>query len=99
MIQESKQTREEKEKMYNKFTKKELINMIISANNFIEMLKPEISTGSWAYKDDTKVPYHTICSCNPVNGGSGVCGCTMANELVDRIGLKSNMKTTIKTNV
>lgn len=30
-----------------------------------------------------KVPYHTICSCNPINGGSGICGCTMANTLVD----------------
>jgi len=29
-----------------------------------------------------KVPYHTICSCNPSHGGSGICGCTMANELV-----------------
>lgn len=30
-----------------------------------------------------KVPYHEICSCNPLNGGSGVCGCVLANELVD----------------
>jgi len=30
-----------------------------------------------------KVPYHTICSCNPANGGSGICGCTMSNRLVD----------------
>ena len=22
------------------------------------------------------------CSCNPVNGGSGVCGCTIANKFV-----------------
>ena len=32
-----------------------------------------------------KVPYHTICSCNPQNGGSGICGCTMVNKLVDRV--------------
>lgn len=30
-----------------------------------------------------KVPYHTICSCNPANGGNGVCGCIMGNQLVD----------------
>lgn len=30
-----------------------------------------------------KVPYHTLCSCNPANGGSGICGCTMANTMVD----------------
>ena len=30
-----------------------------------------------------KVPYNTICSCNPSNGGSGMCGCTMGNQMVD----------------
>jgi hypothetical protein len=30
-----------------------------------------------------KVPYSTICFCNPANGGSGICGCTMGNRLVD----------------
>ena len=29
-----------------------------------------------------KVPYSTICSCNPANGGSGICGCVMPNQLV-----------------
>lgn len=29
-----------------------------------------------------KVPYHTICGCNPANGGNGICGCTIANKLV-----------------
>jgi len=31
-----------------------------------------------------KVPYNTNCKCNPTNGGSGICGCTMGNELVDK---------------
>jgi hypothetical protein len=31
---------------------------------------------------DGKVPYWTKCSCNPSNGGSGICGCTMANKWV-----------------
>jgi hypothetical protein len=30
------------------------------------------------------VPYGTLCGCNPANGGNGICGCTMANELVPR---------------
>jgi hypothetical protein len=28
------------------------------------------------------VPYSSICSCNPMNGGSGVCGCTMGGTMV-----------------
>jgi hypothetical protein len=31
-----------------------------------------------------KVPYSMVCPCNPTNGGSGVCGCTMANTMVNR---------------
>lgn len=30
-----------------------------------------------------KVPFHTICSCNPANGGSGICGCVIGNKMVD----------------
>jgi hypothetical protein len=33
--------------------------------------------------DINKVPYSTICSCHPANGGSGICGCIMGNQLVD----------------
>jgi len=29
-----------------------------------------------------EVPYSTICPCNPANGGSGICGCTMGNQMV-----------------
>jgi len=29
-----------------------------------------------------EVPYHSICSCNPKNGGSGMCGCIMGNKMV-----------------
>lgn len=36
--------------------------------------------------DNDLVPYHTICGCNPANGGSGICGCTMANTLVKKSG-------------
>lgn len=29
-----------------------------------------------------EVPYGDICSCNPKNGGSGICGCIMGNTMV-----------------
>ena len=29
-----------------------------------------------------EVPYGELCSCNPKNGGSGICGCIMGNKLV-----------------
>jgi len=44
-----------------------------------------------------KVPYGTLCSCNPANGGSGICGCVMANQLVDPdLWGKTNFDTTTK---
>jgi hypothetical protein len=45
-----------------------------------------------------KVPYHTICSCNPANGGSGICGCVMGNKLVDP-GFRSNTRQSIFTHI
>ena len=33
------------------------------------------------YEPD-EVPYSSICSCHPKNGGSGICGCTMGNKMV-----------------
>ena len=29
-----------------------------------------------------EVPHWSICSCSPTNGGSGICGCIMANTMV-----------------
>jgi hypothetical protein len=31
-----------------------------------------------------KVPYNSICGCNPANGGDGICGCIMGNQLVTK---------------
>ena len=74
MLQILETTKEEKIKMYNKLSKKELIEMLIEANRHLNNRQPTIN-----YPD--QVPYHTICqSCK--NGG--VCGCTMANQMVDR---------------
>jgi hypothetical protein len=44
------------------------------------------------YTTSKKVPYHKICSCNPKNGGSGICGCIQGNKLVDPIQ-KTNFST------
>ncbi len=44
--------------------------------------------------DDDLVPYHTICGCNPANGGSGICGCIMGNQMVRKgYGTKTNITT------
>ena len=46
-----------------------------------------------------EVPYGSICSCNPTNGGSGICGCTIgSNRMVSNPkkygnGLISNITT------
>lgn len=29
-----------------------------------------------------EVPYGEVCGCNPKNGGSGMCGCVMGNQMV-----------------
>jgi hypothetical protein len=34
------------------------------------------------YEEPYYVPYSSICSCNPMNGGSGVCGCTIGGTMV-----------------
>ena len=34
------------------------------------------------FEEPDKVPYGTICPCNPANGGSGICGCTLGNTMV-----------------
>lgn len=34
------------------------------------------------FGEPDEVPYGQICSCNPINGGSGMCGCIMGNQMV-----------------
>lgn len=53
-------------------------------------------TASWDYRADGKVPYGTVCPCNPANGGSGICGCDMGDTLIDPAMLtKTNFSTTL----
>jgi len=53
------------------------------------------STGGTTISVPTKVPYHTICSCN----GSGLCGCTIANNMVDNPNILKTTTGNITTGV
>lgn len=89
MIQIKEQTHDEMVRMYMKLTKKELVEMLIESNNnlnrvlknkpFTPITQPYVDMGGGL---PDKVPYGEICSCNPKNGGSGVCGCIMGNNMV-----------------
>ncbi len=58
------------------------------------VLDPTLNPIPYTTSDD-KVPYSTICGCNPANGGSGVCRCVMGNKLVPKdYHTKSNLYTT-----
>ena len=49
--------------------------------------KPIVRTGFLSIKsneDSELVPYGELCSCNPKNGGNGVCGCMIGNKLVPK---------------
>jgi hypothetical protein len=43
------------------------------------------------------VPYSTLCSCNPANGGSGICGCIQGNKLVEKDYLTRTNITSMNT--
>lgn len=45
------------------------------------------------------VPYSEICRCNPKNGGSGLCGCTIGNNMVPKDFLYNQIITTTKTDI
>ena len=44
-----------------------------------------------------EVPYGQICPCNPKNGGSGICGCVMGNNMVPNPKKYGYPQTTSKT--
>lgn len=83
MIQTVETTKEEKVEMYNKLSKKELIELLIEANNLINKItQPTVNVNR--FDTNTPIFYHEVCGCNPLNGGSGICGCTMANIKVNK---------------
>ena len=47
-----------------------------------EQDKPFIPTPTFRTYEPDEVMYGDICSCNPKNGGSGICGCIMGNKMV-----------------
>lgn len=69
----------------------------------IDLYGKDVTTtfpGSFSFPTPTEpeeVPYGTICSCNPLNGGSGICGCVMGNKLVKNPKKYNN--TSITTNM
>ena len=80
MYQIAEQTYEEKFEMYSKLSKRELISMLIEANKHLSDRPLTWSNGGFYNKSVTT--FAELCSCNPANGGSGICGCTMANKIV-----------------
>jgi hypothetical protein len=48
------------------------------------------------FGEPDEVPYWHTCSCSPLNGGSGICGCIMANKMVPNPKkFESSLTTTI----
>lgn len=84
MYQVIETTWEEKFKMYSKFSKKELIEMLIEANRHLSSRPYVINFDSPDSTFTDVILYNEICGCNPKNGGSGICGCTMANQEIRR---------------
>ena len=72
----------------------------VNVFRLIDLYGKDVTTtfpGSITFPTPTEpeeVPYGTICSCNPLNGGSGMCGCVMGNKLV-----KNPKKYPITTNM
>ena len=64
-------TDQEKFEMYDLLSKEQLIKMLIEANKHLDRLTPKIDEKSFS------TDYYEKCSCNPLNGGSGLCGCTL----------------------
>jgi len=95
MIQEMEMTYQEKYDLYMSLEKESLVKMLIEANR-------HLSSRPLTWKNEgfcpDKIPYNQICSCNPLNGGSGVCGCTMANEMVTTTPFKTEYVTEITYN-
>jgi hypothetical protein len=92
----------------NKKTLKSLINFEFEKSESKEDFKEEVFRLIDLYELDnlrssdplpielnlpTEVPYGVICSCNPSNGGSGICGCVMGNKMVPNPKLNSTTST------
>jgi hypothetical protein len=81
MYQIIEQTYEEKFKMYNKLSKKELIMMLIEANKHLNG-RPLTWINEGFFPNQDYTTFGELCPCNPRNGGSGLCSCVLANQVV-----------------
>ena len=69
-----------------------LSNYADFANLYYDNLKGMINS------EPDEVKYGSICSCNPMNGGSGICGCINGNKMVPNPKKNSVVTETITSN-
>lgn len=50
------------------------------------------------FNEPDEVSYGSICSCNPMNGGSGICGCINGNKMVPNPKKNIRVTETITSN-
>lgn len=53
---------------------------VVYTPHYVDPSQPFRNIGVTYVPDE--VPYSETCACNPNNGGSGLCGCTMSNKMV-----------------
>lgn len=85
MIQSKRMSDDDYRKMYNGLKKKQLIEILIDTQKMLKVLMMQNQQPEYPELliEKKKVPYNTICGCNPSNGGDGICGCTMGNQIVE----------------
>lgn len=64
----------------NKVTKKNDETWVSDCLDFANLYN--INLNGMFNTEPDEVPYGSICSCNPANGGSGICGCINGNKMV-----------------
>ncbi len=81
MYQLVEMTYEEKVELYKKCPKDALIQMLLENQRLLEMSLSRNSVLNYGYEYEyqTNLTVGDTCSCNPKNGGNGICHCTMAN--------------------
>ena len=76
--------------------KKKYEPTLLDYTNFTNMYYGSLN-GMFNTEPD-EVPYGSICSCNPMNGGSGICGCINGNKMVPNPKKNSVVTETITSN-
>jgi hypothetical protein len=77
-----------------------LIGPLKLIKDALDSLQEEpIQTTKFTTPQSDLVPYFETCACNPKNGGSGICGCTIGNNMVPKDFLYKETITTTKTDI